>query len=89
MRVLLIVAIVLVICLLLVADRAVKAIGRGRRRRDVNERLAAVAAAAQAKHDKRQAAAQASGALTSVMPAIHDLETRNVDEPAPPGATDR
>jgi hypothetical protein len=83
MRVLLIVAIVLVICLLLAADRAVKAIRRGRRRRGVNERLAAVTAAAEAKYNQRRAATEASRALTSVMPAIHDLETRSVDKPAP------
>jgi hypothetical protein len=83
MRVLLIVAVVLVICLLFAADRAVKAIRRGLRRREVYQRLAAVAAAAEAKHKQRRAVAEASRALTSVMPAIHDLQTRHVDEPSP------
>lgn len=79
MRVLLIVAIVLFVGLLLVADRAVKAIRRVRRRREANRRLIAAATEAEARQQQRRSAAQASGALTSVMPTIHDLDPRRVD----------
>jgi cytochrome c oxidase assembly factor CtaG len=78
-HVLLIVLIVPFIVLLLAADRAVKAIRRGRRRRDANKRLTAVVAKADAKHRQRRAAAEASRALTSVIPTIHDHPTRHVD----------
>jgi len=81
--VLLIVAIVLFAALLLVADRTVKAIRRGRRLREADRRLAAVtaaaAAAAQAKERQRTATAEASTALTALMPTIHEHETRHVD----------
>ena len=76
------VAIVLFVGLLFVADRAVKAVKRVRRRREANRRLVAAAAVAEAKHRKRTAAVEASGALTSVMPTIHDIDTRVVDQPA-------
>jgi cell division protein FtsL len=71
--------VVLLIALLLAADRAVKAVRRGRRLRQANTRLTAAAAQAEAEHRRRRAAAEASGALTSVMPAIHDHPTRHVD----------
>ena len=77
--VLLIVVIVLFVGSLFVADRAVKAIRRVRRRREANRRLIAAAAQAEARHRQRRAAAQASGALTSVMPAIGDLDPRHVE----------
>jgi len=77
--VLLIVVIVLFVGLLFVADRAVKAIRRVRRRKEANRRLIAAAAQAEARQRQRRAAAQASGALTSVMPAIHDLDPRHVE----------
>jgi hypothetical protein len=86
-RVLLIVAIVLLVGLLFAADRAVKLIKRVRRRREANRRLMAAAASAEAAHGRRRAAAAASGALTSVIPAIHDHDTRLVDEPG--GLTER
>lgn len=83
MHVLLGVAFVLIICLVfalvLIADRAVKAVNRGRRRRDVNERLSAVVAVAEAKEQKRKATTEAREAITSVIPTIHDHETRHVD----------
>lgn len=72
------VAIVLLACLLL-ADRGVKVIRRGLRRREANRRLAAAAAQAEAKDRQRKAAEHASGALTSVMPTIHDIDTRHVN----------
>ena len=65
--------------LLLAADRTVKAVRRGRRRRQANIRLTAAAAQAEAEHRQRRAAAEASGALTSVLPTIHDHEPRKVD----------
>jgi hypothetical protein len=78
-RVLLIVVIVLFVGLLFVADRAVKAIKRVRRRTEANRRLIAAAAQAEARHEQRRSATQASGALTSVMPTIHDLDPRRVE----------
>ncbi len=86
-HVLIVVVIVLFICLLFAADRTVKAIKRGRRRRDASQRLAAAAARGEAKHRQRKAAKQAGDALTSVMPTIHDVDTRHVDRPSPPPAT--
>jgi hypothetical protein len=91
-RVLIAVVIVLLICLLLVAaDRAVKVIKRGLRRREANQRLAAAVAQAETEDRQRKAAEQASGALTSVMPTIHDVDTRTVGAPAyrPGGASTR
>jgi len=81
-RVLIAVAIVLFACLLLFADRTAKVIKRGLRRREANRRLAAAAARAEARDKQRKAAEQASGALTSVLPTIHDVETRTVGQPA-------
>ena len=78
-HVLLIVLIVLFIGLLLAADRAVKAIKRGLRRAEANKRLVAAAAQAEAEDRRRRAAVEASRALTSVMPTIHDHPTRHVD----------
>ena len=77
--VLLIVLIVLLVGLLLAADRAVKLIKRGLRRREADRRLTAAAARAEARDRQRRAAAEASAALTSVMPAIHDHAPRHVD----------
>jgi len=76
------VLILVFVCLLAAAvDRAIKAIKRERRRMDATRRLYAAAAQAEAKHRRRKAAEQVSGALTSVMPTIHDVDTRHVDEP--------
>jgi hypothetical protein len=77
--VLIAVAIVLFVCLLIAADRAAKAVQRGLRRKEANRRLAAAAARAEARDRRRKAAEQASGALTSVMPTIHDVDTRHVE----------
>lgn len=85
-RVLIPVAVVLLIFLLLAVDRAVKAIRRGLRRREANRRLTAAAARAEAKDRRRKAAERVSGALTSVMPTIHDIDTRLVGPPAVTGA---
>ena len=84
-RVLLIaVAIVLFVCLLFAADRAVKVIKRERRRREASRRLEAATAQGKAKHQQRKANEQASGALTSVIPTIHDVDTRVVGQPSKP-----
>jgi hypothetical protein len=81
-HVLIAVLVVAFVCLLAAAaDRAFKTIKRNRRRLDATRRLAAAAAQAEAKHRRRKAAEQVSGALTSVMPTIHDVDTRHVDEP--------
>ena len=83
MPVLLLVAVgfVLLICLLVVADRTFKAVQRGRRRREAAQRLTAAAAKAEARDRQRKATERVSAALTSVMPTIHDIDTRHVDEP--------
>ncbi len=77
--VLLAVALVLFVGVLLAADRAVKVLRRVRRRREANRRLAAAAALAEAEDRQRRAAAEASVALTSLMPTIHDHDTRHVN----------
>jgi hypothetical protein len=70
---------VLFVGLLLAVDRAMKAAKRIRGRREANRRLVAAAAEAEAKVRQRRAAREVSGALTSVIPAIGDLETRRVE----------
>ncbi len=80
--VLIAVLIILFVCLLVAAaDRAIKTVKRNRRRLDATRRLDAAEARGKAQHRRRKAAEQASGALTSVMPTIHDIDTRHVDEP--------
>jgi hypothetical protein len=78
MYVLAVVGIVLIVCALIAADRALKAVRSGLRRREVNDRLAAVAAEAEEADRQRREASQASGALTSVMPAITEHGPRRV-----------
>lgn len=84
--VLLIVVIVLFVGLLFAADRAVKVLRRVRRRAEANRRLAAAAAEAEARDRQQKAAAEASTALTSVMPRIHDHSPRHVDLAPRPNA---
>jgi len=80
MRVLLVAAVIGFLCLLVVAaDRAVRAIRLGRRRRVANERLTAAAARAEESERQRRSDAETSGALTSLMPTIHDHAPRHVD----------
>ncbi len=62
----------------LVADYTVKARKKARLRRDASERLAAAAAVAEANERERRARLQASSALTSVMPTIHERGPRRV-----------
>jgi uncharacterized protein YdaU (DUF1376 family) len=76
--VLIAVAIVLLVALLFAIDRANKTMKRIRRRREANRRLVAAAAAAEAKDRQRKATAEASKALTSLIPAIQEHETRHV-----------
>jgi type II secretory pathway pseudopilin PulG len=77
--VLFIVLIVLFVGLLLAADRAVKSVRRARRRAEANRRLTAAATEAEERDRQRRAAAEASVALTSLMPTIHDHDPRHVD----------
>jgi hypothetical protein len=77
--VLFIVLIVLFVGLLFAADRAVKMIKQSRRRGAADRRLAAAVAQAEARDRQQRAAAEASTALTTVMPAIHDHAPRHVD----------
>ena len=72
-------AVVLLAGLLLAVDRAIKAIKSGQRRREAGRRLMAATAGAVVKYRQKTAAAEVSGALTSVIPAIGDLETRHVE----------
>lgn len=76
MYVILAIALVLmfVAALLFVLDRALKAIEKGRRRREAAERLAAAYAYAEDKAKRKKASAEASSALTSVLPAIKKPE---------------
>jgi heme exporter protein D len=76
--VLIVALIVLAVGVLFAVDRAIKVLKRIRRRQEANRRLVA-AATAEAKDRQRKAATEASGALTSLIPAIHDHETRHVD----------
>jgi hypothetical protein len=70
MYVIFVIAIVLIASLFFLLDRALKAIQRGRRRRDASERLDAVARAAEQEHRQRTAQHEESAALTNVLPAI-------------------
>jgi hypothetical protein len=57
----------LVLC---TADRVLKARVRARRLRTMSDRLATATATADVQQERRQVAAQASVALTSILPAI-------------------
>jgi hypothetical protein len=74
MYVIFVVVLALVAGLLFLLDRALKAVQEGRRRRAAGLRLAAAAAHAEEVARQRRAAADASGALTSVLPAIQQAE---------------
>jgi hypothetical protein len=68
---LLVLGVLVAICLLYAADRAVQARARARRLRRMSARLAAATVRAGEQQAKRQAADLASAELTSVMPAIN------------------
>lgn len=70
MYVIFVLAIVLIACLFFLLDRALKAVQRGRRRREAGERLVAAARAAEKEHRQRKARHEESTALTNVLPAI-------------------
>jgi hypothetical protein len=74
MYVIFVLVLALVAGLLFLLDRALKAVQEGRRRRAAGLRLAAAAAHAEEVARQRRAAADASGALTSVLPAIQQAE---------------
>ena len=80
MYVILVVALLLAAALLVLAGRATEVVRRARKRRAAAERLAAAAARAEEKSRARDAEAAASGALTTVLPAIlvEDHEPRRV-----------
>lgn len=71
MSVLLVLGVVAALFVLYAADRVVKARVRGRRLRRMSERLAAATVRAERQQERKEAAAQASAALTSVIPAIN------------------
>lgn len=68
---LLVLGVLAAVFLLYAADRVVKAFLRARRLRQMSERLAAATVRGEKQQAKREAAAEASAALTSVMPAIN------------------
>jgi hypothetical protein len=75
-----VVAVLLVAIVLILADRATEVVRRARKRRAAAERLDAAAARDEARNRARTAAAEASDALTTVLPAIlvEDHEPRHV-----------
>ena len=74
MYVIAIVAVVLIAGLLYLLDRALKAVQRGRRRRDVAVRMAAATEYAEKQAERRNEVKRASSALTSVLPSIQQPE---------------
>jgi hypothetical protein len=74
MYVIFVVVVLLIAGLLFLLDRGLKAVERGRRRRAAGARLAAAAAYAEQEDEQRRSAADASAALTSVLPAIQEPE---------------
>ncbi len=83
---LLIVGFVGAVLVLYAAELIVKARARGRRLQAMNDRLAAATVRAEEQEERRQAAALASGALTSVMPAINRPPLTGPDVPVPGAA---
>jgi hypothetical protein len=74
MYVLFVVAVVFIAVLLYVLDRGLKAVQKGRRRRDAAIRLNAAAEYAEAQADAEAKNKETSGALTTVLPAIQQSE---------------
>jgi hypothetical protein len=70
--------IVLIAVAAFTADHTLKARKKARLRRDAEQRLAVAASAAEAREQDRRVRQQASAALTSVMPTIHDRGPRRV-----------
>jgi Tfp pilus assembly protein PilE len=84
---LLAVAFVVLVIVLFVADRAIKAYIQSRRRRAMEGRLASAQAKGEAKVEQQRQAAAAREALTSVMPGIHAHKPRHVNEPSLPSSS--
>ena len=80
MYVIVVVAVLLVAGLLVLADRTTEVVRRARKRRAAGERLAAAVARAEEKRRASSVAAEASVALTTILPAIlvEDHEPRHV-----------
>jgi hypothetical protein len=74
MYVIAIVAVALIAGLLYLLDRGLKAVQRGRRRRDVAVRMAAATAFAEEQAERRREVKETSAALTSVLPSIQQPE---------------
>lgn len=74
MYVIAIVVIVFIAGLLFLLDRALKAVQRGRRRRDLVARMAPAMAYAEEQAKRREQVKEASSSLTSVLPAIQPEE---------------
>jgi hypothetical protein len=74
MYVIAIVAVALIAGLLYLLDRGLKAVQRGRRRRDVAVRMAAATAFAEEQAQRRREVKETSAALTSVLPSIQQPE---------------
>lgn len=70
MYVILVVAIALIAGLSFLADRGLKAVARGRRRREAAIRLVAAARKAEEEFRQERREREVSAALTAVMPAI-------------------
>jgi hypothetical protein len=80
---LLIVGVVIAVPVLYAADRIMKARAQARRKAEMGERLAAAAAKGERQHQRQEQAAEASAALTSVIPAINRPPLPAPSEPAP------
>jgi uncharacterized membrane protein YhiD involved in acid resistance len=74
MYVIAVVAVVLIAGLLYLLDRALKAVQKGRRRRDIVSRVAPAMAHAEEKAKQKNQVKEASSALTSVLPSIQQPE---------------
>ena len=75
---LIVLVVVLFAAAVFTVDYTVKARRKARLRREATERLAAAAAVAEARERDRRTRQEASAALTSVMPTIHDRGPRRV-----------
>jgi dolichol kinase len=88
MTFLLVFGLIVAASMLFLVDRVLKARGQARRVRRMSERLAAATVRAEEQQAKRQAAVAASGALTSVVPAINHPALAlpgQEDKPGPAG----
>lgn len=74
MYVMFVLAVAFIAVLLFLLDRGLKAVQRGRRRREAAIRLGAAVAYAEAQADAEARQQETSGALTTVMPAIQQPE---------------